>query len=1036
MKARRPLSLLLALLLALLSALGPRSAPTSAEQLPPLPQVDDFEAPLATGQAGNIPIGFFVAQDGGSTTTFGRTATPPAPVPGAPGGNNVLQANFTVVSYGVVIHGFENAAVNEWVSQDWSPYAGFSFWLYGLNSGTDLFIDLIDNRNAGSTTDDAERFTATIEDDFSGWRQFQLPFTSFLRKDIGNGAPNDGFTLTEVHGWALGALTTGGVQRTYYMDDVRVYGVAPPRPLTVGFTATNTDVPEGATASVALKLSKVSTAPVTVNYSTAPAQATPYRDYLPVTGTVTFPAGTLQQTIAVPTIDDNKYEADEGVLISLTAPVSAELGIITTGRVNIRDSESYDPLLLDDFERDPTTFAKNGSVTLSRREILAGAADAFPGQGAYEGVLDAAYPSAAAGASFGRKFPQGLDLRGEEGLSFWHYGRNTGQTYKLQLRDNSTADPGPAGWQLAWSDEFNDPAGTPPNPATWTHEIGDGTSVGNIGWGNSELQYYTNSTANSATDGAGNLVITTRDVSGTTNLRCYYGPCRFTSARLISANKAEFAYGRIESRFKTPRGAGMWPAIWALGDDIARVNWPQTGEIDIMEFVGRQPKEIFGTLHGPGYSGGNAYGDTYTFADDVPNDWHTVAIDWQPNSIKWYVDGIEYHSATPADVAPNQWVYNHPFFLILNTAIGGNFGGPVGSNVTFPQEFKVDYIRVFQAPDTAERFEAPFVDNYSGWRRVVVPFSSFARSASQPTGAPNDGLNLRDVTGYGFALPANQSGTLTVDQVRVKANCADEATVISAAANGAGSLRDALARVCAGATVRFAPALANQTIALTGELALAKSVTIDGSDAPGLSLSGEGTHRVLVVNAQVSATVKAITLTNGYGFELAGGVLNNGNLTLDHVTVTGNRVATSGADFWKGGAGIYSGENSRLTVLSSLISDNAVTQADGGGIFAFFGSTVTISATTVYSNSSTNVAGGLRLLGSGSVVNSTLSGNRSTGWHGGALFLTDGTLNIRNTTIISNSAPSGTAGGLFVGTFGASNATLTLENTIVAGNTG
>ena len=174
-----------------------------------LPVIDDFEAGLPAGKdADNIPIGFNTFQDPNSSVTIATTVAPPAPVPGAGDPNNVLRLDVNVVSYAGFTHSFENAAVNAWVPQDWSTYEGISFWLYGNNSGTTLFVDVLDNRNPGSTKDDAERWSITFPDNFSGWRQIQIPFASMSRKEIGNGAPNDGLGLTEVHGWALGTITT------------------------------------------------------------------------------------------------------------------------------------------------------------------------------------------------------------------------------------------------------------------------------------------------------------------------------------------------------------------------------------------------------------------------------------------------------------------------------------------------------------------------------------------------------------------------------------------------------------------------------------------------------------------------------------------------------------------------------------------------------------------------------------------------------------------------------------------------------------
>ena len=216
-----------------------------------LPVVDDFEAPLNYGlDANNLQIGFFAAQDGASgPTTFARTTTPPTPVPGSAAGNNVLQMNFAVSVWAVVIHGFENEGINQWISQDWSAYEGISFWLYGQGDGSSLFIDVIDNRNTPPrANDDAERYTIAFTDNVSGWQQIKIPFASFTRKEIGNGAPNDGFTLSEVHGWAFGVTTPGA--HVYYVDDASLYGTAPVKPLKVGFSASTFSVKEGRTANI------------------------------------------------------------------------------------------------------------------------------------------------------------------------------------------------------------------------------------------------------------------------------------------------------------------------------------------------------------------------------------------------------------------------------------------------------------------------------------------------------------------------------------------------------------------------------------------------------------------------------------------------------------------------------------------------------------------------------------------------------------------------------------------------------------------
>jgi beta-glucanase (GH16 family) len=251
--------------------------------------------------------------------------------------------------------------------------------------------------------------------------------------------------------------------------------------------------------------------------------------------------------------------------------------------------------------------------------------------------------------------------------------------------------PGPV-----WSDEFDGPAGTPADSATWSYE------QGGSGWGNDELQHYVDGPDAAFHDGAGHLVVEAREVDPTTTeLGCWYGGCAFTSARLVSAQKQEVQYGRIETRLLLPEGAGIWPAVWMLGSDIGEVGWPQSGEIDVMEFVGHAPDEIFGTIHGPGYSGGEAFGGVRDLGRPAPGDWHVAAIEWTPGRIVWEVDDVVYHEATPDDVAPDAWVFDHPFFFVINLAVGGNFGGPLGEGVRFPQRLTVDYLRVYQFADPA-----------------------------------------------------------------------------------------------------------------------------------------------------------------------------------------------------------------------------------------------------------------------------------------------------------------------------------------------
>jgi beta-glucanase (GH16 family) len=1015
--------LLVSLLATQLVALPLAAAPASAAALP---LVDDFESGLPSGKdPNNISVGFVTFNDPNSSVAITTTPAPPAPVPGAADPNNVLKMDVSVVSYAGFVHNFSNDAVNQWVPQDWSAYEGLSFWLYGNNSGTTLFVDVLDNRNLGSTTDDAERWSVDVIDNFSGWQEIKLPFVNFHRKEIGNGAPNDGFGLTEVHGWALGAVTTPAPQ-IYYVDNAMVYGVAPVKPLTVGFGGISFSVVEGGLASITVKLSKPSADPVTVDYKATIGAAIPNRDYVsPVGGTLTFAPNTTIGTFTVQTIDDAKYQGERGVQLELSNPTGgAALGQPPVTRLAIKDNEAYDPTLLDDFETFPYFWRADKTTTVTNPEIPAGDPLALPGQGAYEHVLQLSHGGRPAAYQFGRVFPIAQDWSDAGGVSFWYYGQGSGKLVQLSLGNNQVAQTNPAKWKLLWSDEFNTKAGVAPNAQVWGNEVGDGTANGIAGWGNDELEYYTPGGANASTDGKGNLVLTAAKADG--SLSCYYGPCQYTSARLLTKNRFEIAYGRVEARVKVPSGAGLWPAFWMLGTDIDQVSWPQTGEIDIMEYVGRLPNQIFGTLHGPGYSGGQSYGKSVDLGKPVADAYHTYAVEWQPDKITWLLDGVPYFTATPADpfLQGKQWVFNHPFFLLLNMAVGGNFGGAVAPETVFPARTLVDYVRVYQAKPVETKYFATFTDNFSGWQQVTLPFSAFKAS-------DGSGPDLSRISGISFLVPGGMRKPVMHDQLRL--TCKSAVTVTSAADGGSGSLRKALGSVCVGGEVTFAPSLAGQTITNLTPLTLGKNVTIDGAAAPGLAISGGGAVRIFEVNASATATVKNLTLKNGYGWQLAGGILNNGKLTLDHVVLTANTMATNAGDFWQGGGGIYNGDGATLDLVDSAVSANQAGWS-GGGIYSFWNTTTNILRSTISGNTSNDVGGGIRSLGKVTIVNSTLSGNTATGWHGGAIFHTDGVMEIASSTITNNAGPDWAPSAIFVGSFNSNVPTLKLTNTIISGN--
>ncbi|MFI7601149.1 family 16 glycosylhydrolase [Actinoplanes sp. NPDC049681] len=236
---------------------------------------------------------------------------------------------------------------------------------------------------------------------------------------------------------------------------------------------------------------------------------------------------------------------------------------------------------------------------------------------------------------------------------------------------------------ITWSDEFNGAAGASVDPAKWKFDIGGS------GWGNNEQQYYTNSTNNVRQDGQGHLAITARR-ENPANYQCHYGTCQYTSGRILTADRFSQAYGRFEASIKIPKGQGIWPAFWMLGGN----SWPNTGEIDIMENVGNAPNTVYGTVHGPGYSGAEGIGGNRTIGAPLGDAFHTYRVDWSPNLIVWYLDGTEYFRVTPSNLGGDQWVFDHNFFMILNVAVGGYWPGYPDGTTQFPQTMLVDYVRV------------------------------------------------------------------------------------------------------------------------------------------------------------------------------------------------------------------------------------------------------------------------------------------------------------------------------------------------------
>lgn len=230
--------------------------------------------------------------------------------------------------------------------------------------------------------------------------------------------------------------------------------------------------------------------------------------------------------------------------------------------------------------------------------------------------------------------------------------------------------------KLIWEENFN---GKTLNEKVWNYELGDGCPH-ICGWGNNERQIYTK---DNHVVMNGFLTITAKKESD-----------KYTSTRITTAGKKEFKYGYIEARAKVPVGHGIWPAFWMLGSNIKQVGWPMAGEIDILEYIGKEPDMVFTSLHTKD-SHGNTVNTRKTRIEDVEEGFHTYAVNWTEDQIEFFVDGKSVYTFVPKDKSEEVWPFNQPFYFILNVAVGGNFGGPEVDDTIFPQEFVIDYIKVY-----------------------------------------------------------------------------------------------------------------------------------------------------------------------------------------------------------------------------------------------------------------------------------------------------------------------------------------------------
>ena len=264
-------------------------------------------------------------------------------------------------------------------------------------------------------------------------------------------------------------------------------------------------------------------------------------------------------------------------------------------------------------------------------------------------------------------------------------------TTAVGLIVRSTGSSSSPAARLVWSDEFSGRSGALADPATWR------PAQGGDGWGNNELECYTPAPGNASLDGQGHLAITALYQPGHLCSDGHHND--YTSARLSTETLKVTKYGSIRVRAKLPTASGAWPAIWALGDDHSTVGWPRSGEIDIAEVIGRQPTVVHGTLHGP-KADGKPYDLTAqrSTGSNLASSFHVFGTDWSPTSVSFSIDGHVYSRMTKAQVTrqgPDAWVFDKPFYFLLNLAVGGNWPGSPSTPTAFPQRMLVDYVRVY-----------------------------------------------------------------------------------------------------------------------------------------------------------------------------------------------------------------------------------------------------------------------------------------------------------------------------------------------------
>jgi beta-glucanase (GH16 family) len=311
-------------------------------------------------------------------------------------------------------------------------------------------------------------------------------------------------------------------------------------------------------------------------------------------------------------------------------------------------------------------------------------------------------------------------------------------------------------WQLVWSDEFEtDTLDT----NKWSYQIGTGAEYGLNSWGNNELQYYTDREENVFVKD-GKLHIVARQEQFVNR--------NYTSARIRSINQGDWTYGKFEIRAKTPKGRGLWPAIWMMPTESVYGGWPRSGEIDIMELVGHLPHRVHGTVHyGPPWPNNLERGGVYTLSEgDFSDDFHIFSIIWEPRRIRWFVDGQFFFLVTPNNLAPHPWPFDQDFHFLLNVAVGGTWPGNPDSTTEFPQEMVIDYVRVYQDQELVSiDDEGEIPGNFDLHQNYPNPFNPDTNISFDLREFSHVTIEVFDIMGRKVATVADRSydaGTHTV----------------------------------------------------------------------------------------------------------------------------------------------------------------------------------------------------------------------------------------------------------------------------------